>query len=345
MKTLFIPPVISQALEMGAVTAVSISGGKDSQALTAMLTRLGRERGLIDRFFALHMDLGRAEWKETPAVVERHAARYGLPLVVTRRPQGDLVQEITDRMHKLKGTGKPFWPSADARYCTSDHKRSQADRVYRNLPEHTPFWPSVATNLIISAEGNRAQESTKREKDEVVSIRKQVTAAPLRDLAPAEALAIWQAVNQLLEQGDIGALRDQFPDFSYCANRNGITPPRLAFTWYAIHDWEIEDVWIACDTSAAEIAHRRNLYRQGHKEESLAGWPCHPAYVYGNSRLSCALCMLASHSDIRNGAHHNPKLAQIYLELEAAGGFRFKNDKSLAEILTGDDDKQLHLSI
>lgn len=358
MRDLFIPPVIRRAMCAGAVLACSISGGKDSDALTRQVTAWAGGAGWGDRLFALHMDLGRMEWNETPAQVERIARDNGLPLVVVKRPQGDLLQEIEERMEKLAGTDKPFWPSAAQRYCTADQKRSQADKVYRDVGSHVPFWPSAAqryctahhkTNqadkvyrnhsLIISAEGNRAAESPKRGRDPVVSVRKQITAEPLKDLPVDEAFWQWLVINELIDR-DL-PLPDGWRHYSREMR------PRLAITWYAIHDFELEDVWQTCGTSGAELEQRRAIYRQAwdmsttpwtllHPEkiaEALDGWPCHPAYVYGNERVSCALCVLATKRDLSNGARHQPELLQHLIGLEERGESTFKHGWSLSELL------------
>lgn len=332
---LTIPPVIIRAIGAGAAIAASVSGGKDSEATANMVAHLRDTQGLQNRIFAIHMDLGRAEWNETPLHVEKIASSNNLPLVVVSRPQGDLVQEIEERMLKLKGTGKPFWPSSAARYCTADQKRSQADKHYRQF------------DLIVSAEGNRAEESPKRRKDDPVSVRKQITAKPLRDLPVDEALDTWIAVNRLLDVGDDTAVAEQYPQFTrYSADNR----PRLAITWYPIHDWRLEDVWYACGTSASDLAMRQAMYQSALgledsgspdsevdriKRKALKGWPCHPAYVYGNERLSCALCILANDNDLRNGARHQPELAAHYIHLEEVGGATFKNGRSLQDILNG----------
>jgi len=369
--SLVVPPVIQQAIAVGATLAVSISGGKDSQAIANLLAAYWRENGLNNPIFALHMDLGRAEWLETPNHVDRIADENELWLTVVRRPQGDLVQEIEDRMEKLAGTGAPFWPSSASRYCTADQKRSQADKVYRDVKTAvSPFWPSStnryctshhksnqadkayrAYDLIISAEGNRAQESPKRRKDPQVSIRAQITAKPLRDLPVEEALATWLTVTDLLDAENYTAIYERFPDFTYYIGKD--KRPRLASAWYPIHDWLLEDVWTACGTSAFDVAQRREVYRyaleleEGGADSNLIGalkwlavkqFPAHPAYVFGNERLSCALCILASDNDIRNGARHQPELAAHYIRLEEIGGATFKHGRSLAEIIGGDSE-------
>lgn len=348
-----IPEVIDRALGAGATLAVSISGGKDSQAMANDLSCALRKRAYPGVIFALHMDLGRAEWPQTPAHVERIATENGLELVVVRRPQGDLVQEIADRMEKLRGTGKPFWPSAASRYCTADQKRNQADRVLRNL-EQTPFWPSAANryctshhktnqadkvyrrhDLVISAEGIRAEESPRRRRFPAVSVRSAITSKPLKELPPAEALAKWLEVRRLLDEGDAAAVSAMGLDYY---TREG-TSWRLALTWYPLHEWGLDDVWRACGTSAADLARRQALYREGKASgdekmmgRALVGWPAHVAYVFGNTRLSCVFCVLATENDLRNGAEHNPGLFRHYVSLERAGGSTFKNGFALEEL-------------
>ncbi len=62
--------------------------------------------------------------------------------------------------------------------------------------------------------------------------------------------------------------------------------------------------------------------------------PYHPAYDQGMTRLSCSLCVLASRADLVRAAQLRPELAAEYAELEAEIGHRFRNDLSMAEIIT-----------
>ncbi len=321
---LYLPDEIEDAMQRGAAMSVSISGGKDSQALAIELAKLHRQRQWTGPIFALHMDLGRAEWAHTPHHVEKIARENDLDLIVVRRPQGDLVQEIQDRMATLRGTDKPFWPSSAQRYCTSDQKRGQADKVYRNLGDHLPpFWPSNTSrycashqktnqadkvyrqhDLVISVEGIRADESPARRKKTPIHVRKQITAKRYQELTVTEAL-------------------------------HQHTPgQRVAINWFPLFDWDVNAVWNTRETTQAELDHRRDLYRHGDVENALDGWPFHPAYVFGNERLSCAICMLASNNDIRNGARHNPELYEIYRQMELDGGSTLKQGKSLEQIVS-----------
>ncbi len=317
MNAITVPPAIVEAMQHGACLAISISGGKDSQALLNSLASLALERGWMDQVFAIHSHLGRAEWPQTLGHCECMCGQAGVPLVIVNRPQGDLVAEIRARMVKLQGTGKPFWPDASNRYCTSDQKRGQIDKVLR-----APFWPDAKnryctshqkTNqidkafrrfeVVISAEGVRADESAARAKKQALSIRPAITATSLRTLSPDLALAARKAGQ------------------------------RVAMTWYPLHDWNVDQVWAACGTSGPDLERRRALYKAGQIAEAMDSFPAHPAYVFGNNRLSCVFCILGSLNDLRNGAKHNPELLREYVEMERVGQSTFKNGWSLASLL------------
>lgn len=52
-----------------------------------------------------------------------------------------------------------------------------------------------------------------------------------------------------------------------------------------------------------------------------AGQKPHYAYSLGNDRLSCIFCIMASKSDLRNGAKHHPELLAKYNDLEKLTGY------------------------
>ena len=107
---------------------------------------------------------------------------------------------------------------------------------------------------------------------------------------------------------------------------------RLALTWNAVLDWDIEQVWETLGTSGEALDQRRSLYQQGDIVAALKDWPAHWAYVSGNSRLSCSMCVLASAADINNGAQHN---LSTWLELalmEKQSGWSFQQGKWLGHM-------------
>jgi len=107
---------------------------------------------------------------------------------------------------------------------------------------------------------------------------------------------------------------------------------RLALDWFPIHHWIEAEVYEHAGHSLDERNERRALYRAGKVEQALAGWQMHPAYVYGNDRVSCNACVLASGNDLTVGARHNPAAFSFLRGLEVQSGFSFKNGWSLAAV-------------
>ncbi len=297
-NTIAMPEPIESALQEGAMLAISISGGKDSQAMLYAIME-ARSVNWTGNVYAVHAHLGRMEWPQSLAFCEAICAEVDIPLVVVERPQGDLLQEMQDRMEKLRGTGKPHFPSAASRYCTADQKRSQIDKVLRAAPfpdSKNRYCTSHhktnqidkdlrAHTLVISAEGVRASESYARAKK------------------PA-----WERREQIC------------------------TRARTAYSWRPLLHWSEDDVWAQIGTSKADLERRQELYKQGQYDRAFEGWKGHPAYVMGNQRLSCAICVLASRNDITNGARHNPELYKALVAMEEESGFSFRQDLRLGDL-------------
>jgi 3'-phosphoadenosine 5'-phosphosulfate sulfotransferase (PAPS reductase)/FAD synthetase len=199
--------------------AISISGGKDSQAQLNWLCHLHKQHEWKAKIFCIHADLGRIEWAQTSSFVEKLASDVDLELVVVRREKGDLIDRWKQRFETLKqqGNTKPFWSSAAARYCTSEMKVAPIDKYLRRYP------------LSIVCLGLRASESTNRAKKAVISPRKTISSKRY------EALDLERAI----------------------ANYDGKS--RLSINWLPVHDWSIHRVWEWCGTSTAEWERRRKL--------------------------------------------------------------------------------------
>lgn len=126
-----VDPMIIAAIRSGAWFAFNLSGGKDStiaaHAATRLLDALGHP---AERRIAIHADLGRAEWRSTPATVAAIADRLGLPLLVVRRTAGDMVARWEQRFLAGKRRYEALetynligpWSSASLRFCTSELK-------------------------------------------------------------------------------------------------------------------------------------------------------------------------------------------------------------------------------
>lgn len=285
-----VPAAVEAALGRGAALVVSISGGKDSQAMLNVLVDLHRTRGWTGPIVALHADLGRVEWQGDPSIpgfrsapehVEAMCQTAGVPLHIVRRSDGrDMIDHWQARAEQTKGTGVPFWSSSAARYCTSDMKRDPMNVWVRN---------TFKVGEVIVCEGLRAQESPERAKKARLERR------------------------------------------TKCSSRK-----RQAWTWRPIFDWTQLQVWRAIGTSWGDLRDRRERWAAGDRT-ALVDWPAAPAYVLGNERLSCAMCVLApkpsaEHPDLVNGARYNPSTWAAMVDLERTYGYTFRLDISLEQI-------------
>lgn len=130
------------------VILVNTSAGKDSLVMADVIYEL---LGNDPRIVAVHADLGEMEWPDTRALAERQIARYGWRFIATERTDGLSLLDGIER--------RGMWPSASARYCTSDWKRGPIRRIMTQLArEHAPSTPC----RILSCLGFRAEESRAR---------------------------------------------------------------------------------------------------------------------------------------------------------------------------------------
>lgn len=276
MRDLTIPTEILDAIDRGAVLALSVSGGKDSQAMMSAVTRWLIETDRDNDVIAVHSDLGRAEWFDTPREVERQCEMYGVDLHVVRRAKGDMLARFEERAEKV-GDDKPFWASSSCRYCTAELKRDPINTYLRTLGP-----------LVISVEGIRREESPARSKKATHGRRSRIE-----------------------------------------------TRTREAWTWNAILDWTMDEVWAelgtsqeALDSLIAEVADLEDFTW----EIPIDYWPAHPAYVRGISRLSCSICILATERDMRIGARWNPEYLDSLVGLERRYGWTFTQKISLVDL-------------
>ncbi|GAB4530264.1 MAG: hypothetical protein OHK0046_50710 [Anaerolineae bacterium] len=186
-------PDVLTLLRNGAALVLSVSGGKDSDAMTHHLLDLRQSEGWTGDVMMVHADLGsRVEWHQTPDYVRNLAQRKGVPLHVVRWQHGDLIDRIWQRYHK--DPSRPCWPSSQMRYCTSDLKRSPISRWLRNT------FPS---GNVICGMGLRALESKARAKHQTFRLRKDSSAPtkgrfvydwlPIHDWAEDD---VWNCIRQ-----------------------------------------------------------------------------------------------------------------------------------------------------
>lgn len=191
------PPDPLALLRNGAALMLSVSGGKDSDAMSHHLLDLRQSEGWPGDVMMVHADLGsRVEWHQTPEYVENLARRKNVPLHVVRWTHGDLIDRIWQRYNQ--DPSRPCWPSAKMRYCTSDMKRGPISRWLRNR---------FPTGNVICAMGLRAQESHTRARRQTFTLRTDASAPtkgrfvydwlPIHDWTEAD---VWDCIRQ---HGDI----------------------------------------------------------------------------------------------------------------------------------------------
>jgi 3'-phosphoadenosine 5'-phosphosulfate sulfotransferase (PAPS reductase)/FAD synthetase len=150
------PPANGPDLKSFHAILVSSSAGKDSQAMLDYVVELADAAGVSRETIAVvHADLGRVEWAGTRELAERQAKHYGLRFLVVKRPQGDLLDHIEKR---------GMWPSSTTRYCTSDHKRAQIQKVITQLHREWKAAGNSGTFKLLQCMGLRAEESPARAK-------------------------------------------------------------------------------------------------------------------------------------------------------------------------------------
>ncbi|HEY9661294.1 MAG TPA: phosphoadenosine phosphosulfate reductase family protein, partial [Allocoleopsis sp.] len=316
LPELAFPPVVEQALEMGADLAVSTSGGKDSDYLFRRLVEVHRLKGYEGRIFAIFADLGRIEWIGVHEHLHKLCKELGVELITVRRPQGGMVDRWQQRYESIlaKDENKPHWSSSQNRFCTDHLKVQQIDKELRKASSK-PHWSSSqsrfctaelkrqqidkdlrSSDLVVCAVGIRAQESPNRAKEPVVSVRDKISSSYLNPPSMKE-LGLTSKDKELYSRFEEGWTEIALAKWLE-ANKKG----RLALTWHPILHHSIDDVWAGNGTSQTDVDHRSALFKAGKIREALEGFPCHWAYVSGNSRLSCGMCVLASKGDISNGA-------------------------------------------
>lgn len=135
-----ITSLIPQEVKDADVIFVSHSGGKDSQAMLALLVRMG----LKDKIILVHSDLGEMEWEPMHDWIE--SISYGLPLYIVASDMDFF--EMARKYQRL--------PSGMHQFCTDFLKtRPIAAFIHEYMTKH-------GYKTAINATGMRAEESKRR---------------------------------------------------------------------------------------------------------------------------------------------------------------------------------------
>ena len=140
-----VPPECRETIRAGALVAINHSGGKDSQAMTILLSRLVPR----DQLIVVHAPLGEVEWPGTVLHIE-NTIPPGVPLIMAPVTSGKtLLEQVEER---------GMWPSSSARWCTSGAKRGPIERELRRYLKAHPR----LEGRLINALGLRRDESRDR---------------------------------------------------------------------------------------------------------------------------------------------------------------------------------------
>ena len=153
--SLSVPATIQDAIDDGALGVISHSGGKDSQAMAALV------RGVVaaDQLVVIHAELPGVDWAGTKD--HARATTAGLDFYTVRAAKSffDMVEH------------RGMFPSPKYRQCTSDLKRDPINLKIRQLAK------ARGATLIVNCLGLRAEESTSRARQPIVRINKRMSKA------------------------------------------------------------------------------------------------------------------------------------------------------------------------
>ena len=142
-----VPPQYSEMIRAGAVVVLNHSGGKDSQSMTILLSRIVPRAQLV----AVHAPLGQVEWEGVVPHIEA-TLPVGVPLIMAPVLSGKtLLGRVEER---------GMWPSSKVRWCTSDYKRTPIERELRRYLKLNPRFGGRLINCL----GIRRDESVARAK-------------------------------------------------------------------------------------------------------------------------------------------------------------------------------------
>ena len=142
-----VPPQCRETIRAGALVAINHSGGKDSQAMTILLSRIVPRGQMV----AVHAPLGEVEW---PGTVEHIEATLpaGVPLIFAPVASG---KSLLDRVEE-----RGMFPGVRQRWCTAGHKRGPIERELRRYLKAHPRFGGRLVNCL----GLRRDESAARAK-------------------------------------------------------------------------------------------------------------------------------------------------------------------------------------
>lgn len=178
-----VPPQIADAIAAGALVVLNHSGGKDSQAMTALVRAIVPAEQLL----VAHAILPEVEW---PGTLE-HAERTTAGLAFETAQAGKTLLAMAAARGKF--------PSPSQRQCTSDLKRGPIEKLIRRVCRERGILQ------VVQCLGLRAEESPRRARQPVVKLDKRLSKAgrtvlqwlPIFELTTAQVFETIAAAGQV----------------------------------------------------------------------------------------------------------------------------------------------------
>ena len=182
-----VPPECRDMIRAGALVVLNHSGGKDSQSMTILLSRIVPRAQLV----AVHAPLGEVEWEGVVPHVEA-TLPAGVPLIMAPVSSGKSLLDHVEERGKLPGIRQ--------RWCTATHKRGPIERELRRHLKANPRFGGRLINCL----GIRRDESAARAKhvpwrrNERLSVagREVFDWLPIFDLSTEDVFRVIRAAGQ-----------------------------------------------------------------------------------------------------------------------------------------------------
>lgn len=176
---------IEELVKRNAIFYVSHSGGKDSQAMYALITKIVPHEQIV----VVHSDLGEIEWEGIQDHIN-NTINHELNVVRANKTFFEMV------LHRAKTRPDvPSWPSSSTRQCTSDLKRNPIYKFIRNdMKEKNQL-------IALNCTGLRSEESSSRSKKKPLVINKTLSKAgrEVYDYLPIQELSTEQVFQVIKE--------------------------------------------------------------------------------------------------------------------------------------------------
>lgn len=195
-----LPQQVEQMRRDGALFVINHSGGKDSQAMTTLLSHhLPPEQVLV-----IHAELPVVDWAGIPEHIE-NTLPAGWPVRYVKA--GKTLLDMVERRYATRPDA-PSWPSPANRQCTSDLKRDPIAKLVRAHIKANPQFGGKVVHCI----GIRAEESARRAKAETWKLNK-------RESKAGRTVFEWLPIHDLLEPEVYATIAqaDQRPHWAYQA--------------------------------------------------------------------------------------------------------------------------------